>query len=407
MKRWTPLILIFIILAGIVVSCEDDDNFWSSLIPETDEEPTQSQISGYIFKPAVEPATEENVQHLKLPAGFKIQKFAEDLGESRMMVVSDAGHVYVSYRKEGEVVLLEDNDGDGVAERQETVANIEQAHGLAIHEGRLYIVAVREVYAAEINPEGTLGEIQMLTDALPDGGQHPNRTIEFGPDGMMYISVGSTCNSCPEPNEMNATIVRADADAQNITIFAKGLRNTIGFGWHPTTNDMWGMDHGIDWLGDTEQKEELNKLEEGADYGWPYIFGEGKYNPGDRPPGDMTYQEYLEKTNLPALTYTAHAAPMDMVFYTADQFPEEYREDAFVAMRGSWNRSDPVGYKVVRLRFENGEPTAFEDFLTGFLIKEKKAHFGRLAGLAVYTDGSLLVSDDTNGVIYRISYENQ
>ena len=406
MKKWIYPLFILFIFTGLVISCSDDDNgFWASLIPETDDEPTQSQINGYVFKPAVELPTDENIAQLQLPDRFAIQKFAKDLGESRMMVVSDAGHVYVSLRREGQVLLLEDSDNDGTADRKETVASIDQAHGLSIHNNKLYIVAVRKVFAADINPDGTLQEPQMLTDELPDGGQHPNRTIDFGPDGMMYITVGSTCNSCQETNDMNATIVKADADAQNMAIFATGLRNTIGFGWHPETNEMWGMDHGIDWLGDTQQEEELNKLVEGADYGWPYIFGDGNYNPGDRPPGDMTYQEYLEQTTLPVLTYTAHAAPLDMVFYTGDNFPEEYKHDAFIAMRGSWNRSNPVGYKIVRLQFENGQPTAFEDFVTGFLIKDNKAHFGRLAGLAVLNDGTLLVSDDTNGVIYRIYSE--
>ena len=406
MKKWIYSIFILIVFTGLVISCsDDDDGFWASLIPETEDEPTKSQISGYVFKPAVERPTDENIQQLQLPAGFSIQKFAENLGESRMMTVSDAGHVYVSLRREGKVLLLEDTDSDGMADRNETVASIDQAHGLTIYEDKLYIVAVRKVFAAAINADGTLQEPQMLTDKLPDGGQHPNRTIDFGPDGMMYITVGSTCNSCEETNDMHATIVKGDADAQNLEVFAIGLRNTIGFGWHPETNEMWGMDHGIDWLGDTQQEEELNKLVEGADYGWPYIFGDGNYNPGDSPPGDMTYQEYLEQTTLPVLTYTAHAAPLDMVFYTGDNFPEEYQHDAFIAMRGSWNRSNPVGYKIVRLQFENGQPTAFEDFVTGFLIKDNKAHFGRLAGLAILNDGTLLVSDDTNGVIYRIHSE--
>lgn len=165
------------------------------------------------------------------------------------------------------------------------------------------------------------------------------------------------------------------------------------------------MEHGIDWLGDNEQKEELNKLEQGADYGWPYMYGEGHYNPGDRPKGDTTYQQYLEKTTLPELTYQAHAAPMAMVFYTGNMFPAEYQHDAFVAMRGSWNRSTPVGYRVVRLLFENGQPIEFEDFVTGFLVNNNRSHFARLAGVTMHADGSLLVSDDTNGVVYRVAYQ--
>ena len=243
----------------------------------------------------------------------------------------------------------------------------------------------------------------MIINNLPDGGQHPNRTLAFGTDGKMYISVGSTCNSCPEPNPMNATMVQANVDGTGMVVYAKGLRNTIGFGWHPQTNEMWGMDHGIDWLGDNEQKEEVNQIKQNAIYGWPFIYGEGKYNPGDRPEGDTTYQQYLQLTTLPALTYQAHSAPMQMVFYTHTKFPAEYRNDAFVTMRGSWNRSQPVGYKVVRLHFENGKPARFDDFLTGFLVNNNSATFGRLVGLAVHPDGSLFVGDDENGVIYRIS----
>jgi glucose/arabinose dehydrogenase len=381
-----------------VISCKDGDDFWDSIIPETDKETTESQIEGYVFRPALVQATEENVNQLKVPEGFKVAKFSEGLGKPRILVVGNQGQVYASDREAGIVMMLKDNDGDGVADDKKTVANVKQVHGLSIHEGKMYMFAIRELYSADINGDGTLGQPVMLINDLPDAGQHPNRTIAFGPDGKMYLTVGSTCNSCPEPNKENATILQANADGSGRKVYAKGLRNTIGFGWHPETQEMWGMDHGIDWLGDDEQKEEVNQIKQGADYGWPYIYGEGKYNPGDRPEGDTTYQQYLQKTTLPVLTYQAHAAPMGMAFYTASQFPAEYKNDAFVAMRGS-----PVGYKVVRLHFENGKPVRFDDFLTGFIVNKNRAHFARLVGVAVHTDGSLLVSDDTNGVIYRVS----
>jgi glucose/arabinose dehydrogenase len=320
-------------------------------------------------------------------------------------VSSESGHVYASDREAGIVMMLRDTDGDGKADEKKTVANIKQVHGLYIHKNRMYMVAVKQVYVADIQPDGSLGQPSMLISDLPDGGQHPNRTLAFGPDEKMYLSVGSTCNSCPEPNPENATMLRAEEDGSNRKVFAKGLRNTIGFGWHPQTKQLWGMDHGIDWLGDDEQKEELNVITQNADYGWPYIYGEGKYNPGDRPKGDTTYQQYLSKTTLPMLTYQAHSAPMAMAFYTGSQFPAEYRNDAFVAMRGSWNRSSPVGYKIVRIHFEEGKPVRFEDFVTGFTIEDNKSHFGRLAGLTVHKDGSLLFSDDTNGVIYQVTYQ--
>jgi glucose/arabinose dehydrogenase len=387
-----------------IVSCNDDDNdFWDAFIPETDKEPTTTQVEGYVFRPALVPADAANVNQLKATSGFKVAKFAEGLGKPRILAVSPAGMVYASDRDAGIVMLLVDTNKDGVADDKKTVANIKQAHGLSIYKNKMYIVAVNEVYVADMNADGTLGQPKLLIDDLPDGGQHPNRTISFGPDGKMYLTVGSTCNACPEPNGENATILVANEDGSGRKVFAKGLRNTIGFGWHPESGEMWGMDHGIDWLGDDEQKEEVNQIKMGADYGWPYIYGEGKYNPADRPQGDTTYQQYLQKTTLPSLTYQAHSAPMQMAFYNGTMFPAEYKNDAFVAMRGSWNRSVPVGYKIVRLHFENGKPVRFEDFVTGFLVNNNKAHFARLVGVATHTDGSLLFSDDTNGVIYRVS----
>ena len=403
MKTWIKAIAAGAVVSAMVYSCSKDDDFWKSLIPETDQEPTATQIKGYIFRPALAPATDDNVGQLKVPAGFTVKKFAEDLGKPRILAVSSAGNVYFSDREAGIVVMLKDSDGDGVSDSKQTVATIKQAHGLAIKNSTMYITGVKEVYTASIAADGTLSQPVMIISDLPDGGQHPNRTIDIGPDGLLYISVGSTCNSCPEPNPMSATLVRANADGTGKKVFAKGLRNTIGFGWHPVSGELWGMDHGIDWLGDNEQVEELNQIKQDGNYGWPYIYGEGKYNPGDRPKGDTTYSEYLKLTTLPVLGYEAHSAPMQMAFYTGSKFPSEYQNDAFIAMRGSWNRSVPAGYKVVRLHFENGKPVRFDDFLTGFLVNNNRSHFGRLVGVAVHSDGSLLVSDDTNGVIYRVA----
>lgn len=403
MKSWIKGSAAVALLAGLFYSCDKDSDMWSWMIPETEDSSTTAQVSGYIFRPALVPASDQNIGQLKLPAGFKVAKFAENLGKPRILAVSPAGHIYVSDREAGVVLLLKDMNGDGVSDSKQTVATIKQAHGLAVHNGKLYIAAVREVYSANINADGTLGQPTMITDKLPDAGQHPNRTLAVGPDGMLYITVGSTCNACNEPNPMNATIVRSNLDGSNMLVYAKGLRNTIGFGWHPETGELWGVDHGIDWLGDDDQKEEVNLIKQGANYGWPYIYGEGKYNPADRPPGDTTYQQYLQLTTLPTLTYQAHAAPMQMIFYTGSAFPQEYRNDAFITMRGSWNRSKAVGYKVVRLHFENGKPARFDDFLSGFLVNNNQAHFARPVGLVMHTDGSLLVSDDTNGIIYRIS----
>ena len=190
------------------------------------------------------------------------------------------------------------------------------------------------------------------------------------------------------------------------TLSSSSISNTIGFGWYPGTNDLWGWDHGIDWLGDERQGEELNQLVQGSRYGWPYVYGKNRFNLQDEPPNGLSHQDWAKMSREPTWLYTAHSAPMQMAFYTADQFPAEYRNNAFVAMRGSWNRKPPSGYEVVRVRFQKGKPSQVEPFLSGFLAQEggQWTHSGRPVGVAVAADGSLLVSDDTLGTIYRISY---
>lgn len=404
MKSWTKITLGLATGAALAGACKKGGIF-DEFISETKDAPTSAQVQGYVFRPATVPATDDRVRNLKVPAGFTVVKFAENMGKPRMLHVSGA-NVYVTDRDAGTVTLLRDTNGDGKSDVKQVVANLKQVHGLAERDGKLYLVTVREVYTAAQAADGTLAAPQLLVGNLPDGGQHPNRTMAFGPDGRLYITVGSTCNACVEPNPENATIVTVNPDGSNKRIFAKGLRNTIGFGWHPQTGELWGLDHGIDWLGDEEQKEELNRITQGAHYGWPHIYADGKYNPQPPPPGDTTYAQFLAKTTLPTLLHQAHSAPLGMVFYTGGNFPAEYKNDAFVTLRGSWNRSTPSGYSVVRLRFENGKPTRFEDFMTGFLVDNNRAQFGRPVGIAQTADGALLVTDDTNGVIYRIAYGN-
>ena len=398
-----------VFLAIVLVACDKDDEVFNAQVPETNKQPTTAQVQGNVFEPALVQATDERIAQLKVPAGFSVTKFADQLGKPRMVTVSESGNVYVTDREAGTVTLLRDTNGDGKSDQKQVVAAIKSVHGLTIYAGKMYLAAIREVYSATINADGTLGTPQQLINNLPDAGQHPNRTIAFGPDGMMYITVGSTCNACAEPNPENATILRANPDGTGRKVYASGLRNTIGFGWHPQTKELYGFDHGIDWLGDEQQQEELNLIKEGAFYGWPYIYADGKYNPHPRPMGDSTYAQYLSKTTLPSLLYEAHAAPLGMIFYTSNaassSFPVEYQNDALVTMRGSWNRTQPSGYKVIRVHFENGKPVRAEDFVTGFLVDNNQSQFGRPVGIATHPDGSILFTDDNNGVMYRVSYK--
>ena len=349
--------------------------------------------------------SEALLRQLKAPAGFQVNVFASKLGNPRMLAVAPDGTVYVTRREQGEVVALTDRNGDGRSDDMRVVASkLEAVHGIHINQNRLYLASVKNVWVADMQPGGAVSQPRLIISDLPDGGQHPNRTLAIGADGMLYITVGSTCNACEETNKEHATMLRAKPDGTGRTVYARGLRNTIGWGWHPTTGELWGMDHGSDWRGDDLPPEELNRLVEGGDYGWPFCYGERQIDETRGDPEGTTKAAYCAKTQPTMLTYQAHSSPIGMVFYMGAQFPAEYRNDAFVAMRGSWNRNPPTGYKVVRIRFENGKPTRIEDFLTGFLIENGRAHFGRLAGIAGAGDGSLLVADDTNGVIYRVSY---
>ncbi len=366
---------------------------------------TRVAIANNIFKPDKVDASAERVAAIKAPPGFTVSVFASGLKNARIVAVAPNGDIYVSRRDQGDVILLRDANGDGKADGAPvTVASRAGAHGLAIRDNKLYLVTVKEVFVADIQGDGRLGPLKMIIGDLPDSGQHPNRTLAFGPDGKLYITVGSTCNGCNESNPEHATVLAASIDGKQRSIYASGLRNTIGIDWHPRTGELWGMDHGLDTLGDDVQAEELNKLELGKQYGWPHVYGAGGINPQTTPVGDITKEQWKARSEPMALGYTAHAAPMQFVFYTGSAFPAAFQGDAFVTMRGSWNRAKPSGYEIVRVRFADGRATAIEPFVTGFLSDGGKTHFARPVGLAQAKDGSLLMADDANGVLYRIAY---
>lgn len=358
------------------------------------------KIEGHVFQPAALPPPDPAT--LKVPDGFVVDALASGLGNTRMLAVSPAGNVYVTRREAGDVLMLRLGSDGAMQGEPVRVASRPSLHGIAFHDDRLYLATTKEVYVADVKADGTLGALQMIMHDLADAGQHNNRTLRVGPDDMLYVSVGSTCNECAESNPENATLLRARLDGTSRSIFAAGLRNTIGFDWQPQTGELWGMDHGIDWLGDDMQPEELNKLERGKRYGWPYFFADNQANPHQKPPGGLPPEEWKAGSTPMVMGYTAHAAPMQMAFYAAGHFPADYQGDAFVAMRGSWNRKPASGYEVVRIDFDKGQPKSIIPFVTGFLTGAGQS--GRLAGLAIAKDGSLLFTDDANGTIYRVRY---
>jgi glucose/arabinose dehydrogenase len=359
------------------------------------------------FSPRMLPFSKELMSRLKAPAGFRVAVFADGVTHARMIAVAADGTVYVTQPRLGQVTALRDSDGDGTAETRRTVATgLNGVHGIALRAGKLYLATPTSIYTAAIQADGTIAKPAVLVGDLPEGRGHAARTMAFGQDGMLYVSVGSTSNDTPEANPEHATILQMRADGSGRKVYARGLRNTEAFAWHPQTREMWGMDIGSDRRGPDLPPEELNQIKDGGDYGWPWCYGKrvGDAMTAGQPDG-ATKEAYCARTEPMSLGYQAHSSPIQLVFYTGNQFPAEYRNDAFVTMRGSWNRRPAVGHKVVRIRFDAaGHPTAFEDFLTGFLTEDGAARFARPAGLAQMPDGSLLIGDDSNGVIYRVTY---
>jgi glucose/arabinose dehydrogenase len=395
MKRTTTLILTSLLPLA----------FAGDALAQEQKLPQGVDVSSSTFRAERRDFSDDYLNRLHLPAGFKISVFAKDVGKPRMIAIADDGTVYIT-RRSNDVVALKDTDGDGRSDEMKVVLkDVPQVHGIALRGNQVYLATPAEVWISERKSDATLSTPRKIADGLPNGGQHSSRTLGIGPDEMLYVNVGSTCNNCIEVNKESATMQRMALDGKSRSTFAKGLRNTLGFGWHPQTHEMWGMDHGTDFLGNDVPPEELNRLTEGKDYGWPRCFGQQRIDPTRDKPEGMTREEFCAKTEPSALDFPAHSSPLGFVFYTGNQFPAEYRNDAFVALHGSWNRNPPSGFKVVHVKFENGRAMRYEDFVTGFTLEDGAAQFGRPTGLALAKDGALLLTDDSNGVVYRISYD--
>ncbi|MFC6592978.1 PQQ-dependent sugar dehydrogenase [Deinococcus lacus] len=367
-------------------------------------------------EPTAQGFTPDKLARLKVPAGFEISVMATGLGNARMMHVMPDGGIYLTRRQNGDIWYLKDVNGDGkfeATERRKVAENLKLVHGLDTRAGKLYAVGEKTIWVMDISKDGGLSVPRVFADGFPDAGQHPARGLLWGPDGFLYASFGSTNNDTPTQNPEEATMLRIHPSGKWREVYARGLRHTIGYGWHPVTKTFYGFDQGSDWHGDNIPPEELNTIVRGKNYGWPFCYGDKNPDPYTTTaniPGKITKAEYCAATQGSTLNYTAHAAAIGMKFYTGTQFPAEYRNDAFVAFRGSWNRSEPSGYEIARVVFDaQNRPEKVEPFVTGFVYEEggEWKQFGRVAGVAVYTDGSLLFNDDQSGVIYRVRYSGK
>lgn len=343
------------------------------------------------------------LDRIVLPPGFTISVYCDKVPGARSLTLSPAGTLYVGTRDEGKVYAVLDRDGDRRADRVITLAKgLNEPNGVAFRDGALYVAEVSRILRFP-NLESRLenpGPAEIVYDRLPADGHHGWKFIRFGPDGHLYVPVGAPCNIC-EPGDPYAAILRLNLKGGEPEIFARGVRNTVGFDWDPRTGELWFTDNGRDRLGDDLPSDELNHAPKaGLHFGYPYRHGRDLPDPeyGKRQPAGLVMSQ-------PALELGAHVAALGMRFYGGEMFPPEYRHRIFIAEHGSWNRSSPVGYRLVSVILEGNQVVRQEVFASGWLQGGRA--WGRPVDLQAMTDGSLLVSDDKAGVVYRISYDRR
>lgn len=400
MKRRTTRVLLAVsLLVFSTLACGRALQIGSSTVVDDPPAPTAVTLPGET--PASEPATGDAPgQTILLPDGFEIDVFAEGLNSPRMMDIGPDGWLYVAERGAGRIIQLPDADGDGKADSILVVAEgLESPSSLDFFEdGSLYVgETTRVIRLMEPAPGGEFMQREVIVSGLPSGG-HNTRTVLFSPDYQtLFVSVGSSCNVCEEQDERRAAIMRYNPDGSKGELFSSGLRNAVGITFRPGTDELWATNNGRDMMGDDQPPENIYLVQEGVDYGWPRCHSGRIEDPNFGSPGAC------EGVGDPMVEMQAHSAPLGLGFYTGDAFPEEYQGDLFVAFHGSWNRSVPTGYKVVRIRMQNGAPGAVEDFASGWLLQSGRV-WGRPVDVVTGTDGSLFVSDDAYGKIYRITY---
>lgn len=339
---------------------------------------------------------------IKLPPGFSIDYYAENIEGARSMALSPNGTLFVGSRDAGKVYAVLDRNNDSKADDVRVLAEgLDMPNGVAFRNGSLYVAEVSRVLRYD-NIEATLENPPapvVVNDKFPSDRAHGWKYIKFGPDGKLYVPVGMPCNVCNKEgeDERYGTIMRMEPDGSQLEIFAKGVRNTVGFAWHPETGELWFTDNGRDWLGDDIPPDELNRApRKGMHFGFPFCHG------GDIPDPEFGGLRNCSEFTPPEIKLGPHVAALGMTFYTGTMFPEEYRKQIFIAEHGSWNRKIPIGYRISLVRLENGTAVSYEPFAGGWL--QGLAAWGRPVDVLVMPDGALLVSDDKNNAIYRISY---
>lgn len=354
---------------------------------------------------ALEEKDNPRLSQLKVPEGFKISFFATDVDNARSMALGDKGTVFVGNRTGKNVYALVDADNDGIAEKKFVIAkDLNTPNGVAFHNGSLFIAELSKIWRID-NIEAKLDNPSkpiLVNDSFPDKEHHGWKYISFGPDGKLYVPVGAPCNICDD-NEKDArfaSITRMNADGSGMEVYAHGIRNSVGFTWHPDTKELWFTENGRDMLGDNLPPDELNiATKKDENFGYPYCHA------GDIPDPEFNKGRPCSDFKAPAAKLTPHAAALGIKFNTGNMFPDKYRNQVFIAEHGSWNRTQPIGYRVMLATLEGNTVKSYEPFIDGWL-KNGEA-WGRPVDVLFLKDGSMLISDDHANAIYRVTYNQQ
>ena len=341
-----------------------------------------------------------NLDQIKLPEGFRIRLYAGNLPNARSMVLGPGGVLFVGTRKAGRVYAVLDQNRDGIADKSYTIAEgLNMPNGVAFKDGSLYVAEVNRILRYD-KIEQRLGQELVpvvVNNSFPRDRHHGWKYIAFGPDGLLYVPVGAPCNVCERNDPRYASIMRLHADGSGVEIVARGIRNTVGFDWHPVTRELWFTNNGRDWMGDDLPPDTLHRVsKKGQHFGFPYCHA------GDIPDPKFGQRYKCHEFDGPEIRLGPHVAPLGMKFYTADMFPAAYRHRIFIAEHGSWNRSVPIGYRISMVELEDGRAKGYKVFADGWL-QDGKA-WGRPVDVLIMPDGAMMVSDDRAGAIYRITY---
>lgn len=338
---------------------------------------------------------------IKLPPGFKIDLYAGDIPNARSMAMSPDGILFVGTRRAGRVYAVVDHNRDFRADEVVTlIEGLNMPNGVAFRKGSLYVAEVNRILRFDAIEKRLHSPPKpvIVNDTFPRKKHHGWKYIAFGPDDRLYVPVGAPCNICESKDPRFASIMRMQSDGSELEIFTHGVRNSVGFDWHPTTGDLWFTNNGRDWMGDDLPPDTLHHAAiKGLHFGYPYCHA------GTIPDPKYGVKQSCNKYTPPAMELGPHVAPLGMKFYTGNMFPQRYHHQIFIAEHGSWNRSVPIGYRITLALLEESKAVRYEIFAEGWLQGGKA--WGRPVDVLVLKDGSLLVSDDRAGVVYRITYE--